>query len=180
MNLRKMLFICCFALIYSDLAIAAGGISVGGGSGTKDVQGYRVGFQRTLTQEGITPQRRRVTGYWELAFTQMHNPITYSFPTNNDLEATSFSLVLRLPLKICLQWYFDIGIGITYLTNQEISTRNLGTKWLFEDRLGAGVLLGPRLQYEIGYRLLHYSNGYLAQVNQGLNLHMLILGYWLQ
>ena len=172
------IFFCCFVFSYATVALATGGVSVGYGSGTKDVKGYRIGFQKSWANDGVTPNKRRLTGYWELAFTQMHNPITYSFPTNNNTDATSGSIVLRVPFRIGMQMYLDIGIGVAYLSNQYISTRNLGTKWLFEDRLGAGVLLGPRQQFEVGYRLVHFSNGYLAQKNQGINLHLVILGYW--
>jgi hypothetical protein len=52
------------------------------------------------------------------------------------------------------------------------------SRLVFEDRLGLGILLGSSQSIEIGYRLVHYSNAYLAQKNQGLNLHLLIIGYW--
>lgn len=167
-----------FVATYASIACANSGVSVGYGSGTKEIKGYRFNLQRAWGTRIQTENKRRITGYWELGFTKMHNPVTYSFPTNNDMEATSLSLVLRIPVRVIAQWYFDIGIGGAYLTKEQIGTRNLGTKWLFEDRLGAGVLLGERKQYEVGYRLVHYSNGYLAQTNQGLNLHLLILGFW--
>lgn len=179
MKLRSYLswlILCSFG--WSSVVFATGGMSVGYADGTKDVKAYRVGFQKSWANDGRTPNNRRLNGYWELAFTQMHNPITYSFPTTNNNDATSLSIVLRIPIKVCIQWFVDIGIGAAYLSDQEISTRNLGSNWLFEDRLGAGMLLGPRQQYEIGYRLVHFSNGYLAQTNQGINFHFVIFGYW--
>lgn len=174
----RNIFLFFFSITYATVGFATNGVSVGYGAGTKDVQAYRFGMQRSWANDGVTHNKRRITGYWELGFTQMHNPIAYAFPTNNNLEATSLSLVLRVPFHIVMNWYIDIGIGLAYLTNEEISTRDLGTKWLFEDRLGFGALLGRRQQVEVGYRLLHFSNGYLAQTNQGINLHLLILGYW--
>ena len=169
---------CCLVFMYSQLAFATGGMSIGYADGTKSVKAWRVGFQRSWANDGITPNKRRLTGYWELAFTAMHNPITYTFPTVNNNDAISGSFVLRIPFKICVQLFVDLGIGLTYLTNEEISTRNLGARWLFEDRIGIGMLLGQRKQYEIGYRLVHFSNAYLTQTNQGINFHFLILGYW--
>lgn len=179
MKLRSSLAWIIFCTLgWSSVALATGGMSIGYADGTKDVKAYRVGFQKSWANDGVTPNKRRLTGYWELAFTKMHNPITYSFPTINDNDATSLSLVLRIPFRIHVQCFVDIGIGAAYLSDQEISTRNLGSNWLFEDRLGAGILLGERQQYELGYRLVHFSNGYLAQTNQGINFHFLILGYW--
>lgn len=174
---------CCFIisgslLIAANTAVARNGVSVGYGRGTKEVQAYRLNAMRSWTNDHLTPNKRRISGYWELGLTQIHNPVEYWFPTNNNLEATSGSAVLRIPFKCGLEWYADIGIGIAYLTNEEISTRDLGTRWLFEDRLGLGILLGQRRQYEIGYRFVHFSNAYLAPVNQSLNLHLIMLGYW--
>ncbi|HSX20436.1 MAG TPA: acyloxyacyl hydrolase [Gammaproteobacteria bacterium] len=180
MKRNLCVILCCFMLCYVNTAYATrSGVSIGAGQGTKHVRGYRFGMTRSWANDGVTPNKRKLTGYWELGFTQIHNPVEYDFPTNNNLEATSGSMVLRIPVKCLLQFYFDAGIGVAYLTNEEISTRDLGTRWLFEDRLGVGILFGPRYQYELGYRLIHFSNGYLAQVNQGINLHMVMLGYWL-
>lgn len=159
-------------------AHATNAVSIGYGRGTKHVIGYRLNAVRSWTNDGVTANKRRLTGYWELGLTQIHNPVQYWYPTNNNLEATSGSAVLRIPFRCMLQWYIDIGIGIAYLTNEQISTRDLGSRWLFEDRLGLGVLLGPRKQYEIGYRLVHFSNAYLADTNQSINLHLMMLGYW--
>ncbi len=168
----------CMLLLLSSSVAARSGVSIGYGRGTKEVEGYRLNAARSWTNDHLTPNKRRLSGYWELGVTKMHNPVQYWFPTNNNLEATSFSAVLRVPFKLGLEWYFDFGIGLAYLTNEQISTRNLGTRWLFEDRLGLGILLGPRRQYEIGYRLVHFSNAYLAKTNQSINLHLLMLGYW--
>ncbi len=165
-------------MLLSSTAYARSGVSVGYGRGTKQVQAYRLNAMRSWSNDNVTPNRRRISGYWELGLTQMHNPVEYSFPTNNNLEATSGSAVLRIPFSLGLNWYADIGVGLAYLTNEQISTRNLGTRWLFEDRLGLGILLGPRCQYEIGYRFVHFSNAYLAPVNQSINLHLLMLGFW--
>lgn len=174
----SMVLICVGTILFNVELQARNGVSIGYGRGTKQVEAYRINAMRSWANDGMTPNKRRLTGYWELGVTQIHNPIEYSFPTNNDLEATSLSAVLRIPFNCFFSWYFDIGVGLAYLTNEEISTRDLGTRWLFEDRLGVGILLGPRLQYELGYRLVHFSNAYLAQTNQSINLHLFLLGYW--
>lgn len=172
------IMLCVSMFMFAQNVQAASAVSFGYGRGTKQVEAYRVNAARSWSNRKVTPNKRRISGYWELGLTQIHNPVQYSFPTNNNLEATSFSGVLRIPFRFFLEWYVDAGIGVAYLTNEEISTRDLGTRWLFEDRLGLGILLGPRKQYEIGYRLVHFSNAYLADVNQSINLHLLILGYW--
>lgn len=170
--------LCCILMGFTAGAYARNGVSIGYGRGTKQVNAYRVNVQRAWSNNNMTPNKRRIYGYWELGFTQMHNPVQYWFTTNNNLEATSGSGVLRIPIKLIGQCYVDLGIGVAYLTNEHIATRNLGARWLFEERVGAGVLFGPWKQYELGYRLTHFSNGYLAQANQSMNLHLIMLGYW--
>jgi lipid A 3-O-deacylase len=43
--------------------------------------------------------------------------------------------------------------------------------------VGFGLGFGDKGQYEISYRLQHISNGGIKTPNQGMNLHLLRLGY---
>lgn len=178
------IILCCLLFSHPIQVLANNAISIGVGPGTADVWGYRLNLQRAWANDGFTINKRRLTGYWELAVTNINTsatytePKTYPGPINTNTSAFSGSIVLRVPFTYKLHWYFDIGVGLAYVTDQHIATRDLGCRWLFDDRLGLGILLGKRQEYEVGYRLTHFSNGYLAQTNQGINLHLLILGYW--
>ena len=169
----------CFCLLFvSKAALARDALSFGYGSGTSDVKAYRANWQHAWSTINVTPNNRKLTGYWELAYTYVNANGTYPPPGNNNTQAVSAAAVLRVPYKILLQWYIDLGLGGAYFTNSVIANRNLGSNWVFEDRAGIGILCGAKKSFEIGYRFLHFSNAYLAQKNQSLNLHLLILGYW--
>ena len=47
----------------------------------------------------------------------------------------------------------------------------------FGSVLGFGLGFGDKGQYEISYCLQHLSNGDIKTPNQGMNLHLLRLGY---
>lgn len=172
----------CYILISLTLigfgaqVCARNGISVAAGHGTRGVDAYRLNLQHEWALRLANHYTLR--GYFELAGMRVNNKHTFDEPSNTNTEMVSLSPVIRFTPKMLLQWYVDLGIGLAYFTKDEIATRYLGSHVLFEDRLGVGLLLGKKDQFEIGYRFLHYSNAYLASVNQGLNLHLLVLGYW--
>jgi len=169
--------ICVILLSFIGIANARDCLSVGAGDGTRGVRGYRASWEHawpTLTSN----KNQRFTGYWDLAYTDVTSNETFDEPSNDHAVIISASPVLRIPFKLFVPAYIDAGIGIAHLSNKLIANRDLGSIWVFEDRLGVGTLLGAKQSLEIGYRFLHYSNAYLAQKNQGLNLHLMIIGYW--
>jgi lipid A 3-O-deacylase len=175
---RGVCYMVCFVLLsYIGTLNARDCISVGAGDGTRGVRGYRGSWEHswpTVTSH----KNQKFTGYWDLAYTDVSSNDTFDEPSNGHAVIISASPVLRIPFKLIVPVYIDAGIGIAHLSNRLIANRDLGSVWVFEDRLGAGALLGARQSLEIGYRFLHYSNAYLAQKNQGLNLHLMIVGYW--
>lgn len=170
-----LLVLCLFG---SPDSMAEYGVTVAYGNGTKNIHSLRLNLDRTWTSPCITTNCRRINGYWELSFSKMTGNQLFVYPTNKHLEAVTTSAAIRLQKKIGMLFYLDLGLGLAYMSKDEISSRELGSNLIFEDRLGLGVLLGTKKQFEIGCRLIHYSNAYLAKVNHGLNLHLLELGYW--
>lgn len=68
---------------------------------------------------------------------------------------------------------FELGTRPGYLERYRFDGRNLGGPITFVSHIGAQVtLFGP---LAIGYRLQHFSNGFLYDRNPGINLHMLEL-----
>lgn len=160
----------------SDVVSGRTAISIAAGHGTSGVDAYRLNLQQDWSV--CLANNYRLRGYLELAGMRINNEHTFSVPNTSNLELVSFSPVVRFYPKIGLQWYVDLGVGLAYFSKEMIAARNLGSHVLFEDRFGIGVLLGKSQQFEIGYRALHYSNAYFAQVNQSLNIHLFLLGYW--
>lgn len=178
--IRRILFCCSIGLMlcYSTIVFAQTGVSVAAGVGTKNVKPLRISLQRSWDHCCVTSNQRKVDGYWELSFSNIIGTKDFGYYTNKHLQATSASAVLRITQFLSLPVFVDVGIGLAYLSRREISTRDLGSNVIFEERLGLGLLLGAKQNLECSYRLVHYSNGYLARINNGLNLHLFILGYW--
>lgn len=160
--------------------LAWGSVGIGGsiGAGTREIKAWRINIQRTWSERVLTKNQRRIFGYGELAFTRLNNNTVYDYPTNHNVEAYSASVAMRFSGKFVVPVFLDVALGVAYFSKQSIATRNLGTNFLFEDRLGVGITLGKRQKFELGYRFIHYSNAYLAQKNQGLNLQFFSVGYW--
>ncbi len=70
--------------------------------------------------------------------------------------------------------FFEFGIGANYFDQKRIhSNKSVGTNFEFGDLIGLGVKLGEKDQFEIGYRLIHYSNAGISASNPGINFHQI-------
>ena len=163
---------------FSAVGLAKIGVSAGIGAGTHKVHAHRLNLQRDWGRQCTTPNGCKVNGYWELAFSELSAAKNSTYVTNRFAQSTSLSGTARIIKNIGVAIYFDIGIGVAYMSKRVIAGRDLGAHLLFEERLGTGFLFDKDKRLELGYRFVHYSNGYLARVNQSLNLHLLVLGYW--
>lgn len=68
--------------------------------------------------------------------------------------------------------------GPTLLSNDNLSTANLGSNFIFQDFIGGGILLGSEHRFDISAHFYHYSNGDLFVHNNGFNVPLVIgLGY---
>ena len=68
--------------------------------------------------------------------------------------------------------FFEFGIGANYFDQKRIhSNKSVGTHFEFGDLIGLGVKFGEKDQFEIGYRLIHYSNAGISSNNPGINFH---------
>lgn len=76
-------------------------------------------------------------------------------------------------------YYLEFGIAASWLSGTIISDRRLSTHFQFEDKLGLGLRFGGQQQYDIGLRATHYSNGSIKRPNNGVNMVLLSVGYWL-
>lgn len=60
--------------------------------------------------------------------------------------------------------------GPTIISRSQFAGSELGGYFLFQDYLGAGIMLGQRAHCNIEAKVIHYSNGDLAQYNRGLQV----------
>ncbi|WVM92338.1 acyloxyacyl hydrolase [Halopseudomonas pachastrellae] len=64
--------------------------------------------------------------------------------------------------------FIEGGIGAAVFTETNLDDRrDLGSKFQFEDRIGAGMRFTSGA--ELGLRYYHYSNAGIKQPNQGIN-----------
>lgn len=70
--------------------------------------------------------------------------------------------------------YIEAGIGVACISDTEIAGRQLSTAFQFEDRVGVGVKMKHA---DLSVRYMHYSNGSIAQPNQGLDIVIVTLSY---
>ena len=180
----KLIQVCAliFTLTASFPIFAEWGTSMGSGYGAADLVPLRIGLQKTWCGKWGRGRAWRVGGYWDLSAFHMTGQQGEEISSNKQLNGISYSGVFRWKKNDVifgqLKPFIDIGIGITYLSEREVGGRKLGMNSQFEDRAGIGILFGQHDQFELGYRFVHYSNAYIGQDNHGINLHMLILGYW--
>ena len=161
---------------FSTAANSRFGLSLAAGYATSDSTPLRIGLQKSWSVQWRKHCPWKVGGYWELSTLNLHHP-------RENVNISAASGIIRAQKQGSLSShpvypFFDIGIGFAKLSHRDFLERKLGTRGQFEDRIGFGLLFGTQKQFECAYRWIHFSNGYLAQSNHGLNLHILSLGYW--
>ncbi len=167
--------------ILSDLSYASYGLSASTGSGCHRIFPLRIGIQKEFDCYFRTERSWLSTGYWEASAYSLKGSKKRWPGCNDRLAAFAFAGVLRFERKepICCVWpYVDVGVGLSYVNKKEMCKRELGIHFQFEDRLGLGIRFGECRQFELGYRVVHFSNAYLSKQNASINLHLIVLGYW--
>lgn len=169
----------------------ADGVSLSAGTGAER-QGhdaYRVGLQREWGRRWLERERFHVTGYWDLSLSLWHNgegPGSSQDDADDDLYAVALAPVLRLqfaPLVGAAAPFAELGVGAAYLSDDTFRSgaprsRQLGSRFQFENRgvLGLRFPVGAKRNFEVAYQRMHYSNLNLAGDNQGIDVHLLMLG----
>ncbi|WP_217350043.1 acyloxyacyl hydrolase [Pseudomonas sp.] len=147
----------------SSSVYALDGITLEGGHTNESTDTLRLGLQfdfgRTLWQSdggGAV-----ISGYWDAGYTHW-----------SGLDAESVTLTpvftLSFPGNGGVTPFIEGGIGAAVFTETNLDNRrDLGSKFQFEDRIGAGMRFTSGA--EVGLRYYHYSNAGIKQPNQGIN-----------
>ena len=97
--------------------------------------------------------------------------------TRLSCNATMFALGTNIKYTInytpLVPIYFSAGLGLAYSSKKIVFARDLGTRLLFEDVIGCGLLFGRKNNFGFGYSFVHFSNAYTKTPNHGLNLHFI-------
>lgn len=165
MKRASLVFSCALSmLLVTPASQALDGITVQIGESSENTTTYRIGaqfeFGRTLWQSdggGV-----QLDGYWDAGVTRW-----------SSLDATSLTLTPMFRLSFGasnggVTPFIEGGIGASYFTETDLGDQDLGGKFQFEDRLGAGLRFATGS--EVGVRYYHYSNAGLKQPNDGIDM----------
>jgi hypothetical protein len=144
----------------------AGGISPGNGGVLA-----RFAVSREVWR-GVLDRGWRRSAYGEVAVTALSE----DGEGNNRIGAIGAVLVLRLSAeRNGAAPYADIGVGPNWFSATELDGIDISTHLQFSPFVGLGVRLGRHRRYELGYRLMHFSNAGIEEPNPGLNYHVVTL-----
>ena len=178
-NIKAILAAAAMAL--SPAAFAVDGVSLEYGasdSGNSSVKLYRLGVQWDWGKRWMDSGSYSLGGYWELSGGYWDN--SSPAKTNGSLMDVGFTPVFRWQENAPsgISPYVEAAVGLHLLSRTSVSTqRNFGSSFQFGDHIGAGVRLGDKGQYDLGYRYQHLSNAGIKAPNQGINYHQLRLQY---
>ena len=137
----------------------------------------RIGLQNRWERSWFEGGAWYVSGYWdaELAYLESDRG------DHNELVDVSLTPVLRVQRDASLSSgvtpFAEAGIGAHLLSDTRLGVRVFSTAFQFGSHIGLGLGFGERGQYELSYRYQHLSNADIKQPNDGLDLHLLRLGY---
>ncbi len=172
---KKLVF--CFFLMLCGNVWAVDGISVEAGNGNA-TDTERVGAIWNFNRNWFTDGDWQVTGFWEAMVGRWRGHS--SFGDNQNVTDLGLTPVFRLVQKNpgSLAPYLEGAIGAHLISPDFINgDRRFGSSFQFGDHVGAGIRLGERQQYDLGYRFQHLSNGGIKKPNQGINLNEVHLIY---
>jgi hypothetical protein len=117
---------------------------------------------------GLVSYFELLVGYWEAD--EGHTGVT-------SLHEGGLTCYLRHirsgNISTALRPYIDAGVGLHYVTEDEIEGKELGKQWLAGSNVGCGIVIGESERVDIGIRLRHLSNGGIEEINWGINHLML-------
>ncbi len=139
----------------------------------------RIGAQWTWNTRWFESADWHVGGYWDLQGGYWDNRSADA--TNSGLWEVAITPVFRLQQNHLsgISPYAEIGVGAHLLSETSVSTqRQFSTALQFGSHVGLGARFGAKDAYELGYRYQHRSNAGIEKPNNGINFHILRLGYW--
>ncbi|MGB5261181.1 MAG: acyloxyacyl hydrolase [Gammaproteobacteria bacterium] len=152
-------------------------LTLGKDNRSNDTEAYRIGFQNKWERSWFEGGAWFLSGYWDAELGYLETDIG----KYNELFDLSVTPVLRLQrdadLSSGMTPYADAGFGPHLISETRLGKRDLSSTFQFGLLVGVGVGFGERGQYELSYRFQHISNADIKQPNDGLDLHLLRLGY---
>ena len=168
-------------VVFAPPAQAVDGMSFEGGtdaSTNASVDLYRVGAQWDWNKRWLETGGWHLGGYWDLQLGYWDN--SSNNKTDSELWELAFTPVFRVQQNqpSAVSPYVELGIGVHLLSETSVSAqRDLGSAFQFGSHAGVGARFGPKNAFDLSYRYQHLSNAGIKEPNDGINFHILRLGY---
>lgn len=142
-----------------------------------DINHSRYNNSGYLLTSDLYPLWRTPMTYWTLngGLGQWHT----TAPVYKNLTTAALALALRLYPQFNIGDHYPTyllgSVGPTLLSNRKFGLNTQGANVTFQWNAGLGVEFN---QIDVNFRMVHYSNAYLAHPDEGFTvLYMLSLGY---
>lgn len=174
------------AVICSSAATAAGNnwidaisLSYGEEKGRNNTRMYRLGVQNKWERTWLNDGAWYVGGYWDTELAYMK--ADHISGRNDEIFDLGLTPVFRMQRDASISSgvspYAEAGIGPHLLSETSLGFKQYSTAFQFGSLIGFGLGFGDKGQYELSYRFQHISNANIKTPNNGINLHILRLGY---
>ena len=166
------LWICCGNAVAQDHCVYSGlGVTLGYGQSQDDIDIHRLGLSKKWNVRWLKNRLGYVDGYFEFS-------VNHWDGENDDITGAAFSPVFIYAFnpgnKTCYP-YIEGGVGVAYIDEYKIGSRNLASNFQFEDRIGVGYRYK---NLDINVRYMHYSNASLEEPNDGIDIWMGTLAWY--
>ena len=187
-HLISVLALSC-AVICTGISHAAGNnwidamsLTYGEDMDDNDSKLYRLGLQNKWERTWLNDGAWYVGGYWDAELAYMESDHKNS--ENDNLFDLGLTPVFRMQRDATLSSgvspYAEVGIGPHLISETRLGKQQYSTAFQFGSLIGFGLGFGDKGQYELSYRFQHISNADIKTPNNGINLHILRLGYSFQ
>ncbi len=154
---------------------------------------YGVGMNDTLIQnKSISDASQKTIGvFWKTDTSFKHDIFGYSelefegyvshIEHHQSINIFSFRPVLSFWNNQSKEtnWYWQLGAGLSYIDSKNFSPVDLSSNGQFALMFGIGMPLDKNHRNRLTLRYNHYSNGYLARPNHGIDTFSLDWHYQL-
>jgi lipid A 3-O-deacylase len=100
--------------------------------------------------------------FWEFGADNQHDT-NYALAVSPVISSQFATIAGKYPLK------WELGIGLSLISDTIFAGKNIGSHYQFEDRLGLILEFGDNLKQSLAVRYMHYSNGGLNDKNPGMD-----------
>ena len=167
-------FLSMVVLLSATTVFAKQTVSVDYMHGFDDIDGMRFAY-RPLEQTLATEWFGDIRLYWEVS------AVVWEYG-ENDTHSTSYaaSITPVFMKQISTLYdkypvYIEAGIGASYIGDQKVAGKDIGSNYQFEDRIGVFVELDKK--QHVALRYMHFSNGGFNNDNPGLDFLNLSYAY---